>query len=385
MQTLTTSTQRRLVNVSFDQLEPLFERYGITRVADITGLDRIGVPVTTVTRPNSPTISINSGKGLTLKDAVISGVMEALEIAIAEEHNGNPISASWDEIEASAFSVIPSHQIQRTKDSFFSRHLPFSWEKMIDALSKEEVYVPSVQVGMKIYSGYGHLLPFQVGSNGLASGGCLHDATLSAIYEVIERDAWSISHLKMRVGKEVPKIRLETIQSEVVKELIERINAQGIGVHLFQCTVSASNVFGAYIVDSDGVFLGFGCNLSPEIAAIRALTEACQGRLCYIAGARDDLFRRNFEVLKKQINAHKILSSQKETLDFPPEPEPVHPIEELGIVIDQVGSTGNRILAKRLTPEGVGIEVVRVMIPGYEGHNFENYAPGYRALHHISK
>jgi ribosomal protein S12 methylthiotransferase accessory factor len=39
-----------------------------------------------------------------------------------------------------------------------------------------------------------------------------------------------------------------------------------------------------------GFYQGFGAHLVPEIAIARALTEAAQTRLTYIAGARDDFF-----------------------------------------------------------------------------------------------
>jgi len=54
-----------------------------------------------------------------------------------------------------------------------------------------------------------------------------------------------------------------------------------------------------------GTFAGFGCHLNAEIAAIRAITETAQARCCYISGARDDLFRRQF-LLMKRMDQHKL-------------------------------------------------------------------------------
>jgi ribosomal protein S12 methylthiotransferase accessory factor len=39
-----------------------------------------------------------------------------------------------------------------------------------------------------------------------------------------------------------------------------------------------------------GFYQGFGAHLLPEVAIARALTEAAQTRLTYIAGGRDDFF-----------------------------------------------------------------------------------------------
>src|SRR4051812_26986037 len=46
-------------------IEPHFRRLGITRLADLTWLDDIGIPVYQAVRPNSYTLSVAQGKGLT--------------------------------------------------------------------------------------------------------------------------------------------------------------------------------------------------------------------------------------------------------------------------------------------------------------------------------
>ena len=52
---------------------------GITRLADVTGLDYIGIPVIMACRPNSRALSVAQGKGLDLDAARTSGFMEAAE------------------------------------------------------------------------------------------------------------------------------------------------------------------------------------------------------------------------------------------------------------------------------------------------------------------
>src|SRR5437762_12972273 len=57
---------------------------GITRIANVTGLDVIGVPVVTVCRPNARSLAVAQGKGLTLAAARASGLMESVECYHAE-------------------------------------------------------------------------------------------------------------------------------------------------------------------------------------------------------------------------------------------------------------------------------------------------------------
>src|SRR5581483_7854239 len=61
------------------RLRPHFGTIGLTRIAHVTGFDRIGIPVTLAIRPNSPDIGANSGKGLTREAAEVSAAMEAFE------------------------------------------------------------------------------------------------------------------------------------------------------------------------------------------------------------------------------------------------------------------------------------------------------------------
>ncbi|MET0410357.1 MAG: YcaO-like family protein, partial [Polyangiaceae bacterium] len=64
---------------TFARLQPLFPLVGITRVANVTGMDSIGIPVFMVVRPNARSLSVSQGKGLSEGAAKISGVMESVE------------------------------------------------------------------------------------------------------------------------------------------------------------------------------------------------------------------------------------------------------------------------------------------------------------------
>src|SRR5688500_16778254 len=66
-------------NETFARIEPPLAAAGITRIADVTGLDGLGIPVALVVRPNSRAFSVLQGKGLDFTAAKVSGAMEALE------------------------------------------------------------------------------------------------------------------------------------------------------------------------------------------------------------------------------------------------------------------------------------------------------------------
>ena len=63
---------------------PLMPRMGITRLADITGLDVLDIPVFIACRPNSRSLAVFQGKGVSAAAAKVSAMMEAAETYHAE-------------------------------------------------------------------------------------------------------------------------------------------------------------------------------------------------------------------------------------------------------------------------------------------------------------
>src|SRR5580698_8659826 len=86
---------------------PLAPRMGITRVAVLTGLDVLGIPVVAAMRPNSRSIAVHQGKGVTLDAAKASAVMEALETFHAETMLLPLRLATHDELAAADPATLP--------------------------------------------------------------------------------------------------------------------------------------------------------------------------------------------------------------------------------------------------------------------------------------
>ena len=71
------------------RIEPKVPAAGITRVADITNLDRIGIPVFSCIRPTAEAgaITVYNGKGATVEESRISAIMEGIERYSSEMHD----------------------------------------------------------------------------------------------------------------------------------------------------------------------------------------------------------------------------------------------------------------------------------------------------------
>jgi ribosomal protein S12 methylthiotransferase accessory factor len=135
-----------------------------------------------------------------------------------------------------------------------------------------------------------------------------------------------------------------------------------------------------------GVFWGAGCHLSRDIALMRAITEAVQSRLTYIAGSRDDLHRRDysgrsdaslFDVVR---DAWEMRNAGCRFRDVPDCAGPTLE-DDLATLLARLRSAGiEQVAAVDLTDDRFGIPVVRIVIPGLESLDVHaRVRPGRRA------
>ncbi len=278
---------------AWNTIEEYATRFGITRIANITGLDHIGIPVFSGIRPNSRTIVASAGKGLTHIESAVSAGMEAIETEVAERLNlSETIQCSWNELKSNQRILL--NNLPLLPKSILDNKTMISWCICKSLNNNSSCYLPSSMIGMNFESLIEPLRIFPMGSNGLASGLSLDDAILSGLYELIERDAmrcWiNAIHTK---GLRDAYINTESINYDSTKSLISKIEISNLNVYLSDWTTDIGiSVFRCLIVgDIDAtvsITEGFGCHHIAEIAINRAITEAVQARTVIIAGARDD-------------------------------------------------------------------------------------------------
>lgn len=81
------------------RIRPYFEQAGLTRLSNLSGLDRHDLFVTGAYRPNSKSMAVSSGKSLTLEGALVSGAMESLELWAAENMVPELTTCPWNSLE----------------------------------------------------------------------------------------------------------------------------------------------------------------------------------------------------------------------------------------------------------------------------------------------
>ena len=270
-------------------------------------MDSADLPTYTCVRALSETVSIHSGKGLTREASRAGALLEAIEFEVAEHPRGSYRIARAIDLEPGTF--LPLEDCFPTRSSIVNNLTPIAWEDVVNVQNGKTILIPSDLVWLVTRIPNQPLMYVQMGSNGIASGGTLEDAILSGLYEVIERDAWTLNQFLLDSGFLLNLTPLIDLPPRV-ESCVRKIEAADQKLHLFSITTDFEiPVFSAIILDLSGqcagTFGGYGCHLNAEIAALRAITEAAQARCCYISGARDDLFRRQF-LLMKRMDQHKL-------------------------------------------------------------------------------
>jgi len=372
---------------TLQRIRPHFPELGITRLANITNLDWIGIPVTLAIRPNAATLSQGSGKGFSLEAALTSAAMETVEVFHAEEPELKTFQMPYEHLPGTRIAI---QDLPFTKHHLFTEWWPYRWTMGWDLMSQTEVAVPWWLVHM----GWDPLRErdlntFQVTSNGLASGNNLLEAINAGLFEVIERDAVACTRVAwLSLKQPPPVVDPATIRYDLVLELLERLNRAHVGLVLFDCTIDTDvPVYMAYLYDlrvrGVGVYRGYGAHLDPEVAVIRAITEAAQGRVIYFAGSRDDVFRHSYLRLKQPDDSLLIPAMQAltPTLDGQRVSEATSTFEgDTQIALAKLQRAGLRqAIVVDLSKAGLPVNVVKVVVPGLEGYMFDFYTPGRRA------
>jgi len=265
---------------------PLLAQYGITRLADVTGLDTLRVPVVMAVRPLALTLTVAQGKGVTLEAARASAAMEAIEVWHGE-FAVPPASCSAPAADLSL--GYPVAGLTALPGSLVTDRTVLEWIGAV-TFSGARALVPRELVRMGRQSAAEwkfHMLT--ASSNGLASGNTRPEAIAHALHELMEGDACAA--LPSLPGEQQQTLDLETAPG-ACGEMIARIRAGGGRLQVVPVP-SRFGVpcFAAYLQAEDAPWLagGAGAHSDPEVALSRAITEACQSRLTIIAGVRDDI------------------------------------------------------------------------------------------------
>jgi YcaO-like protein with predicted kinase domain len=365
------------LEATWKRFAPAARAAGITRLAELTGLDSLGIPVFAAIRPMGHSLSTQQGKGTTALAAKVSALMESLETWSAEHIADNPavrtVRGAWQTLGDRAVDVRRLARPRRRISVPRLRELRMRWLEGWDLVAGRPVLVPEQAVTLD--TTFRTPPVFDISSNGLASGNVIVEAIVHGLCEVLERDAeaaWRRAGLDHRVV-------LDSITDPACRAIIERITAAGARVYVWDLTAGVVDdpalcVIGAAVMEDPrepawrtlGFYQGFGAHWRPEVAIARALTEAAQTRLTYIAGARDDFFPIDYARATDPDLLAMVWERFSQPCDEPVafDDLPARTAATLGEALEALIAGERQVIAVDLTHPALGVPVVKVIVPG---------------------
>lgn len=344
----------------------------MTRFADVTGLDTLGVPVWQAIRPWGRSISVHQGKGLDPALAQIGAAMEAIECAAAE---------SWrpDDLLRCSFDALPEKECAGQVDDFARRRCSLTADQMMrwalaDTLGPRpsfRVPVSAVSLDLSVAAD----APVERSSNGQGAGFDLGRASLKGLCELIERDAFRAWLDRPVLERTFDAIDTATIDYPWFRQLMARWSEQRVVIRLFRLpavidmpSVAAELLQIGEVSRARKSAVGMCSHPDPELALQGAVLEAAQARLGEIAGSRDDIdpgrptddaARMNFALpLPPGASGHEFHALWKESAE--PDSE-----GRLRRAVEQLAAAGyDRVGQVVLTPADATVQVVKVFAPG---------------------
>jgi len=337
-----------------------------------------------------------SGKGFTTRDAWLSCIGEAAERYSAGRW-------SWDELTVAARAQLTTSSIDprdlvlyRPEQYALLPYAPYedetelTWIEGRSLVRDEAVWVPAIAALMEFTIRSEAEFLFPITSNGLAAGPTLRDAVVSAIYEVIERDAFLISWLN-RLPARV--LDAGTHPDPDVRDLASAYRRRGVRLALFLLPTDhpVSVVMG--VAFQEGGFggpaatVGLGAHLEPVAAARQAVLEVGQVRPAFRERIRDRDQARVAELVDDPTRVatmedHSLLYADPamvRAFDFLDGDEtPWDEAADVGgppdnaaldQLIDHFASVGQDVAYVNLTSpdvERLGIHTARAVLPGFQ-------------------
>ncbi len=393
-------------------MSPIARSLGVTRVADITGLDRVGIPVYSAVVPDSDDpLSVYNGKGARPVDALAGALMEAIERQTALKARLPMIESSLSTLRQSCRALDPSSLCVELSPTY-SEDRVYSWCEGLDLLSGEACWVPAKLAGLNWHDVPHPACCRLTDTNGLASGNCREEAICHALCELAERDAWTLAELAAHY---LPRERRSFVYGTTAKDGSDDLD-------IFQCLDPGSNLllnkfwqaglhpvirditssmgiptFFASVTDESitgfpMAHRGLGAHPNAEIALRRALTELAQSRCVDIQAVREDILppgsiAEHFEMHTCRISTIKpdswyvapskslrklseVSSHVSETLEG-----------DLDFLVERFVAAGlSQIIVVDFTPEATSHSVVRVIVPGIETWALDHGRLGQRAV-----
>ena len=341
---------------------------GVTRIARVTGLDRAGVEVACAVRPGGHVLQISNGKGETREEAAASALSEAAELWCAEH-----LDAAWlvwgSPAELRVPAISPA-ELPLSAPALWSERVRLAWRRARDLQGGPELLVPAqaVHCAPRGSPPLGPAL-LRWSSNGMGAHPFRERALQHALLEAIERDqlARALPHGFTPRAIRHRLLREDSLPPRTAARVLD-LRARGFAVHLFDLAPGGARdlglpIAGALLGDLEGgpvpLTAGYACRPVRDAALLAALLEAAQSRLTEVHGAREDVAGVD------AISAAQLLQACGSTRATRAASEMSSGAGSSAALLQRLRKAGHaRAAVVDLAPPGLGLHVVKVLIPG---------------------
>ena len=403
------SSRIKPVEETIKTILPVSSNIGITRLADITNMDILGIPNFSAVLPGTEDyIWVYSGKGPTRMDAKASALMESIErySSLPSGNRNKMIQGSYKEVSKVSKILHPSNVVE-------PMILEYDDEMIMDFLSgydlvnNDQILIPAPLALFRYSPKPPAINPFAYHhTNGLASGNVLEEAICHSLCELIERDATSLAELNASAlpynflrtmtkylsdnGLEIdpvdgtefvdddskyPDVDISNIDFKPISNLVKKFNDAKIPLIIKDITspigVPTFNASSIEWITEDYGYLAEGHGTHPDarIALLRAITEVSQTRAANIQGARDDLRKISYGNSNSDEKKTWQFMKSKNTIQFSEIKSFIHDdiLDDINFILSRLVSNGlKQVIVVDLTNPQIMIPVVRTIVPGLE-------------------
>ena len=421
------SSRVKPVEETVNFVDPLCKKIGVTRIADITDMDRLRIANYSATLPGTEDyIWVYSGKGTTKLQAKASVMMECIErfCSLPRSWKKKFIYGSYDDLSKSHTVLHPNEVIEPLRLEY-RNDMPMEFVEGSDLFTDEKILVPASLALFRYSPQASAVDPFAFHhTNGLASGNVIEEAVCHSLCEVIERDATSLAELRASAipfhilrqvhdslksdGYALSSLSLNNFVDDpyvfadlniseltpyhVLHDLVAKFSGAGIPLIIKDVTsdigiptFSVSSV--EWLSHNYGYLTeGYGTHPQSGIALVRAITELSQSRAANIHGARDDLRKIlysedntdekkawQFMQSNKTVRLSDIRSFSNDDI-----------LDDIKLILGNLRRAGiRRAIIVDLSNEDIKIPVVRAILPGLETFKITKSIMGWRARRYL--
>jgi ribosomal protein S12 methylthiotransferase accessory factor len=410
------------VEKTLEDVSEISKKIGLTRIADITYMDKLYIPNYSCVLPGTEDyIWVYSGKGPTKKHAKVSAIMESIErySSLPTNYYGKFISGTFNKLKQS-YNILHPEEVVEPLTFDFHNDMVMDYVEGYDIINQENILIPAALALFRYTPNSPSLNPFAFHhTNGLASGNVFEEAVCHALCEVIERDAISLAQLRASaipfhilnniyhnfqrhgyninpISKEqfiddnsiFPDVKISQEDFHQVTKLINTFKKFNIRLIIKDITtdikIPTFNVACVEWISHDYGYLAEGHGTHPDkrIALLRAITEVSQTRAANIQGARDDLRKIHYnDNNTDDKNAWQFMASEK-TINFSDIITYLNEdiLDDINLIIKFFKIVGlKKAIIVNLTNPKIKIPVVRAIVPSLETFKISKSVMGLRA------